>query len=259
MPIFDKITLLVTHYNRSKSLEKLLISLKHLSLNFKEIIVSDDGSKDEHLDFIDILKQNHNFKLITTPKNKGLGNNINKGQDKVTTPYTLYIQEDFSPNAGFKEKLVIAQKFLDNKHNLDFVRFYAYFDFPHLKKVSDGFSEMKFNHSFIWQGYKKFYFYSDHPHLRRSNFLERFGRYPEGLNPDRTEYKMMLQVLAAKPKAYFYEPINELLTQENSELEPSTVRRNFWRNTQSTPIVLVRHIYRYLRFNAELLKFKIKK
>ena len=36
---------------------------------------------------------------------------------------------------------------------------------------------MKFK---IWYpGYKKFYAYSDHPHLRRSNFLEKFGRYSE--------------------------------------------------------------------------------
>ena len=33
----------------------------------------------------------------------GLGNNINKGQDAVKTPLTLYVQEDFTPAAIFPE------------------------------------------------------------------------------------------------------------------------------------------------------------
>lgn len=58
-------------------------------------------------------------------------------------------------------------------HEIDFIRFYAYLKFPCLKPVSDGFSQMIFNHSHFWEGYRKFYVYSDHPHLRRSTFLEK--------------------------------------------------------------------------------------
>ncbi|MEO5909273.1 MAG: glycosyltransferase [Pelobium sp.] len=258
MYTFDKITLLITHYNRSNSLAKLLQSFQDLSVKFEDIVVSDDGSNAEHLQELEILKNSFHFKLITTPVNKGLGNNINKGQDAVKTPLTLYIQEDFVPREAFIDKLKIASEMMQNDKELDLVRFYAYFKYPNLKPVAHGFSQMIFNHAHIWEGYRKFYLYSDHPHLRRSNFFEKFGRYPEGIKPDRTEYKMMLQVLNVGAKAYFYEDFKGLIEQENSAHEPSTVKRNFLRNNNSIVFSLLRDLYRYLRLNIELLFYKIK-
>ncbi|HTN18838.1 MAG TPA: glycosyltransferase family 2 protein [Pelobium sp.] len=259
MAVFEDISVLVTHYNRSKSLEKLLQALNRLDLNFHELIVSDDGSKPEHLSYVENLQKRYPFKLIKSPENKGLGNNINKGQKVVKTPYTLYIQEDFVPQPSFVEKLAKAHEFMQHDLSLDFVRFYAYFKFPNLTPVSDGFSEMHFSHAKFWQGYRKFYVYSDHPHLRRQNFFDRFGEYQEGIKPDRTEYNMMMQVLAGKPKAYFYNDINTLLAQENSAEEPSTIKRNILRNSNHFFSVIARMIYRYIRFNLELFIFKIKR
>src|SRR4051812_31264401 len=94
---FPEITLLVTHYNRSSSLERLLSAFRQLGCRFDGIVVSDDGSKPEHLEKLKALQPVYNYQLITTPKNGGLGNNINKGQDAVKTKYTLYVQEDFEP------------------------------------------------------------------------------------------------------------------------------------------------------------------
>ncbi len=259
MASFSDISLLVTHYNRSRSLEKLLQRLHELDLRFQEIVISDDGSKPEHLDYIKTLQTKYKFKLINTPKNQGLGNNINKGQNAINTPYILYLQEDFVPQTKFAEKLEKAHQFLQEDADLDFVRFYAYYKFPNLTPVSDGFSEMHFSHSKFWQGYRKFYVYSDHPHLRRQTFFDRFGKYQEGIKPDRTEYNMMMQVLAGNPKAYFYDDINVLLSQENSAEEPSSIKRNFFRNSNSYFSVLAREIYRYVRFNLELFIFKVKR
>ena len=78
---FSDVTLLVTHYNRSRSMERLLHSFRNLNISFGDIVVSDDGSKPEHLDYLKSLQSSLNFRLITTEKNKGLGNNINK--DKI--------------------------------------------------------------------------------------------------------------------------------------------------------------------------------
>lgn len=258
MHLFNDITLLVTHYNRSSSLEKLLKTFFSIEVSFAEIIVSDDGSKEDHLRYLNQLKNQYEFTLITTPTNKGLGNNINKGQDAVKTKYTLYIQEDFVPKLKFVEKLKVAQQFFEKDGELDFVRFYAYLLFPNLKPFKEGFSLMEFSHYKIWQSYRKFYLYSDHPHLRRSNFFEKFGRYSEGIKPDRTEYNMMMQVLRVGAKSYFYEGYKSLLDQENSEAEPSTIKRNFWRENQNFLISIFRHIYRYLRFNLELIYFKLR-
>ncbi|MBC7654400.1 MAG: glycosyltransferase [Oligoflexus sp.] len=258
MNIFNDITLLITHYNRSRSLEQLLKTFEALETQFGNVIVSDDASNPQHLDQVKELQQQFNFELITTPLNKGLGNNINKGQDAVKTLYTLYIQEDFIPKLKFIEKLNLAHQFMQQEPDLDFVRFYAYFKYPFLKNIKEGFGEVAFKSLNIWEGYRKFYVYSDHPHLRRSNFFEKFGRYQEGIKSDRTEYKMMMQVLSKKPKVYFYQKITELIDQENTSKEPSTVKRNFWRNNNSFLVNNLREVYRCLRFNIDLLIYKLK-
>ena len=259
MYLFNDITLLITHYNRSYSLEKLLKSFVSIEVSFAEIIVSDDGSNENHIKYLHQLKVHHQFNLLTTPLNKGLGNNINKGQDAVKTKYTLYIQEDFVPELKLIKKLKIANQFLEEDDDLDFVRFYAYTLFPNLIPYKEGFSLMTFNHFAFWETYRKFYIYSDHPHLRRSTFLEKFGRYTEHTRSDRTEYNMMMQVLSVGVKAYFYKEYKSLLEQENSVTEPSSVKRNFWRENQNILITIVRHIYRYLRFYLELIIFKLRK
>lgn len=259
MAVFNDISLLITHYNRSRSLERLLSAMQQLELSFYQIVVSDDGSKADHLTYVEKLQNTYDFTIVKTSKNKGLGNNINKGQKSITTPYTLYIQEDFVPQPLFAKKLLTAHHMMESDLKIDFVRFYAYFKFPNLTPVSDGFSEMHFSHAKFWQGYRKFYLYSDHPHLRRQNFFDRFGEYQEGIKPDRTEYNMMMQVLAGEPKAYFYDEINVLLTQENTAEEPSTIKRNFLRNSNRYFSVFARMVYRYLRFNLELFIFKIKR
>ncbi|MBU2374779.1 MAG: glycosyltransferase [Bacteroidetes bacterium] len=101
MHIYQEVSLLITHYNRTKSLERLLQYFANEDVKFGEIIVSDDASKPEYQTHLKELKEKYSFNLISTPQNKGLGNNINKGQDQVTKPYTLYIQEDFLPKPLF--------------------------------------------------------------------------------------------------------------------------------------------------------------
>lgn len=258
MYLFNDITLLITHYNRSNSLEKLLKSFDSLEIAFAAIVVSDDGSKQEYLSHLYELKKRYAFNLITSSVNKGLGNNINKGQDAVKTKYTLYIQEDFVPQLKLIEKLKNAHQFLEEDRDLDFVRFYAYTMFPNLEPYKQGFSLMTFSHFKIWETYRKFYIYSDHPHLRRTTFSKKFGSYSEGIKSDRTEYNMMMQVLSVGVKAYFYEDYKSLLKQENSIIEPSTVKRNFWRENQNFLMSTMRHIYRYFRFYLELIIFKMR-
>src|ERR1700761_940881 len=143
--MFDTITLLITHYNRSQSLQRLLQTFKTQGIQFGDIVVSDDGSKPEHLDKLKEIAPLYNFRLITTPKNAGLGNNINKGQDAVTTPYTLYVQEDFDPFPGYAQHLQDALDIMDERQDIDMARFYAYYKYPYLKPIRNGFSEMMFN------------------------------------------------------------------------------------------------------------------
>ncbi|RYZ97835.1 MAG: glycosyltransferase, partial [Sphingobacteriaceae bacterium] len=131
--IFDHVTLLVTHYNRSRSLARLLQAFKDQAITFGDIVVSDDSSQPEHLDKLHELKSEFNYRLITTPVNRGLGNNINKGQDAVQTSYTLYVQEDFEPTPAFADHFKDALHFLEEDKSLDIARLYAYFKYPYSK------------------------------------------------------------------------------------------------------------------------------
>ena len=251
--IFPDTTLLITHYNRSGSLERLLTSFENLDCRFDAIVVSDDGSKPEHLNKIVSLQERFNFQLVTTPVNKGLGNNINKGQAAVKSPFTLYVQEDFDPTEIFPAHFVDALDFMREDPALDIVRFYAYFSYPNLKPFKKGFSEMVFSY---WDfSHLKFYYYSDHPHLRRSNFLEKFGKYPEGLNINLTEYQMAISFLSKKGKGLFYNEFNTLFDQKNSAQEPSTLDRPSWKLSKN-PLIQVSRLlylrYRWLKNTLDL-------
>ena len=249
--VFFNISLLITHYNRSSSLERLLHVLKFQDVTFAKIIVSDDGSEAEHLKRLQELNNEFSFQLITTKKNMGLGNNINKGQKAIKSTYTLYVQEDFVPLPCFKDALKNAESLLDSRPDLDIARFYAYFKYPYLKPFKNGFSEMTFTPNIIYFNYRKFYMYSDHPHLRRSNFLEKFGNYPEGIKGDATEYRMMMNFLQQKGKGIFYEDFKGLFDQVNSETEPSTMKRNSLRNSDNFLIEAIRNLYRHMKFNFD--------
>lgn len=248
---FPQVTLLVTHYNRSKSLEHLLNTFQNQHCTFGDIVISDDGSKPDHLAAVKNLQTRFSFQLITTPQNKGLGNNINKGQDAVKTPYTLYIQEDFEPDASFSTHFFDAMQMLEEELQLDMVRFYAYQKYPYLQPYKKGFSLMLIKPWFT--NYKKIYYYSDHPHVRRSTFFDKFGRYAEGLKGDRTEYKMCVSFIKNKGKALFYNDYKGLFDQVNSSAEPSTMSRSNWTQSENYIVAFVRDIYRQLKYNFDLL------
>ncbi len=244
--IFKDVTLLITHYNRSSSLERLLRTFAAQDCFFEDIVVSDDGSRPEHLDQLKKLQEELRFQLVTTPKNAGLGNNINKGQDAVKTPYTLYVQEDFEPDPTFAAHFSDALAFMNDRKDFDIVKFYAYYAYPYLKPFAKGFSEMRFKP--WYPGYTKIYMYSDHPHLRRSNFFEKFGRYPEGMSGDNTEYRMCISFLQHKGKGLFYDDFQSLFHQKNSSAEPSTMHRNYWRESNNGLVKAAREGYRHFKF-----------
>ncbi|MDT3401654.1 glycosyltransferase family 2 protein [Mucilaginibacter terrae] len=240
---FDRVTLLITHYNRSKSLEHLLKRCAEEDLEFEEVVISDDGSRPEHLDYIKLLQTHYKFRLITTPVNKGLGNNINKGQDAVKTQYTLYVQEDFEPTPDFAPNFMNAVKLMDTEE-WDLIRFYTFpwAPFPYLKDYKFGYSKMLFKPELWYLNHLKFRLYSDHPHLRRSIFLEKFGRYVEGQRGDPTEYAMCMNFLTKGGKALMFQG-PDLFLHEHGALEPNTMVRSKWKLSNSIIIKMARSLY----------------
>lgn len=247
---FADVTLLVTHYNRSSSLKRLLTTFATLNCSFTEIVVSDDGSQPEHLQNLAELQTLYPFRLITSPTNRGLANNLNKGQDAVRTPYTLYVQEDFVPKPAFVPAFQDALTFMNQDATLDFIRFYAYGIYPYLQPYGKGFSEMAFS---PWAlDYDKIYCYSDHPHLRRSTFLDKFGRYTEGIKGDKAEYRMGISFVQKRGKGLFYDQFQSLFSQVNDAIEPSTMTRREWTRSSNPLIVVVRYVYRQIKYNYDI-------
>jgi glycosyltransferase involved in cell wall biosynthesis len=240
---FDRVTLLITHYNRSKSLEHLLKRCAEEELSFEEVVISDDGSKPEHLAYVKQLQEAYAFRLITTPVNKGLGNNINKGQDAVKTPYTLYVQEDFEPTAHFAANFSNAVKLMDEE-DWDLIRFYTFpwAPFPYLKDYKYNYAQMLFKPTLWHLNHLKFRLYSDHPHLRRSGFLQKFGRYLEGQRGDPTEYNMCMQFIIKGGKALMFKG-PDLFLHEHGAIEPNTMVRSKWKLSNSIFIKLLRSVY----------------
>lgn len=248
---FDDVSLLITHYNRSTSLERLLKTFDSLSCGFHEIIVSDDGSSEVHVKKLKEFQQDYNFILIKSDVNRGLGNNINKGQDATTAPFTLYVQEDFIPTNLFPENFSHAVQILKERSDFDIIRFYAYYNYPYLKEYKFGYSEMLYK--FWYFKYRKIYMYSDHPHLRRSNFLLNFGRYDETIKGDRMEYRKCIQFIQRRGKGLFFTNYTALFKQLNSNDEPSMMSRNSWTNTKNPAITIIRDVYRQVKYNLDIL------
>jgi len=241
--VFPEVTLLITHFNRSLSLERLLQTFNRQGFVFGGIVVSDDGSKPEHLSKLKELQNVFHYNLVTTPQNKGLGNNINKGQDAVTTPYTLYVQEDFEPKPAFAVNFKNALAYMQADASLDIARFYAYFSYPYIKPYGKGFVEMIFKPALWANNHLKFYVYSDHPHLRRTTFFQKFGRYAEGVKGDITEYRMAKSFIQHKGKGLFFKNFNDLFYQKNSSDEPSTMNRAGWRESKNPLALVARFLY----------------
>lgn len=247
---YNDVSLLITHYNRSSSLERLLKAFEEQQVLFKEVVVSDDCSQPVHLTHVQELANQYKFKLVTTPINKGLGNNLNKGQSVITSPYTLYVQEDFIPLPDFITHFNDALGMMHNAPEIDIARFYAYAPYPYLKPYKKGFSEMIYKPWFLDKN--KIYNYSDHPHLRRNSFFDRFGKYSEGIKSDKTEYEMCISFIQNKGKGLFYDKYDSLFAQENSAEEPSTVKRSNWRQSGNPLVSFVRLIYRQFKYNYDI-------
>lgn len=247
---FPEVTLLITHYNRSASLERLLQAFKKLDCAFGAVVVSDDCSRPEHLQAVEDLREKFAFQLVGAPVNKGLGANLNKGQDAVRTPYTLYLQEDFVPTTDFLPVFQHSLAMLKADQSVDLMRFYAYYAYPYLQPRSHGFSEMQYKPWYTHTG--KIYQYSDHPHLRRSTFFEKFGRYAECIAVDKTEYMMCISFIRHKGKALFYNNFDKLFVQANSASEPSTWQRNNWRQSENILVAVLRNLYRQVKYNYHL-------
>lgn len=79
----------VVSYNSSNTIISTLESIKAQTYKPLEVIISDDGSKDDTIDVCkkwirDNENESYPLKIVTTPKNSGVAKNCNRGVDAVS-------------------------------------------------------------------------------------------------------------------------------------------------------------------------------
>ena len=91
-----KISIIIAVYNAEKYIEKCLNSIKEQTNSNYEIIIVDDGSKDNSLNICEKFKgENKNIIInIISQENKGPSKARNKGIEKATGDYITFVDAD---------------------------------------------------------------------------------------------------------------------------------------------------------------------
>ncbi|WP_372757967.1 glycosyltransferase family 2 protein [Mariniflexile sp.] len=190
----ERISFLITHYNRPQDLLACINAIKNIDLPEYEIVVSDDGSS---LENINILKSYGIDRIVLAEKNQGLAANINKGIQVCNGEYIIYCQEDFALVKELKSILLECMELLDN-NTVDLIRFSSYFKFNKLKRITDNISRIpKFSfHNFL----QNYYQYSDHPFITKKSFYNNYGYYLENTSGRFGETEYAIRILSSKAK-----------------------------------------------------------
>ena len=114
-----KLSIVIPCYNEEKTIKKILKKVTKAKLPMvweREIIVVDDGSKDNTKEILKTLK--NKIKLIFKEKNEGKGAALKKGFKAVTGDYILIQDADLEYNPDDYIKLL--QPILNNKTKIVF-------------------------------------------------------------------------------------------------------------------------------------------
>lgn len=178
----DVSVLLVT-YNRADLLEQTFHHLRE-RLNTSgltlEYVITDDASASEHLEKVLALPAG---KHVTTPVNRGLGNNCNKGIAACAGKLIFQLQDDWE-FLGPADVLKTAMRILDADPEIGVVQLIdAVPELPHeLRTLADGTTYRAFANDGLSQrrpsGARP---YSDQPHVKHRQFIHDIGPYQEGV------------------------------------------------------------------------------
>jgi len=97
-----KITVVIPNYNGSKLLRR---NLPDIIKNFpdSQIIISDDNSSDDSLNFL--ANNFPNVEIIANKTNKGFSSNVNSGVKKAKTPIVVLLNTDVAVNKDYTRQI----------------------------------------------------------------------------------------------------------------------------------------------------------
>lgn len=132
-----KLTIIVPVYNEEKTIHKILGKLEKVRLPIsKEILIIDDGSKDESYKVIKKYIKNKKFYKLVTKPNGGKGSAVKKGFELATGDIITiqdadleYDPEDYKklikPIMDGKEKVIYGSRFLKTHRPLYKIYFWG--------------------------------------------------------------------------------------------------------------------------------------
>lgn len=105
----DKVSIIIPVYNAESDLEKCLDTLINQTYKNIELIIIDDGSKDNSKDIIKQYTERYNNIISCTQSNNGVSRARNKGLDIATGEYIVFVDSDdwVAPNY-IEEMLEVA-------------------------------------------------------------------------------------------------------------------------------------------------------
>lgn len=110
-----KISVIIPVYNEESTIEEILKRIKRIKIK-KQIIVINDGSKDNTLNILNKIKKNYFDILINLKKNKGKGNAIRKGLKRAKGEIIIIQDADLEYNPQDYYNLI--KPIIKNKTNV---------------------------------------------------------------------------------------------------------------------------------------------
>lgn len=132
-----KYSFIVPVYNVEKYLEKCLDSLVNQTYKDFEIIVINDGSKDNSEKILDFYKNKYSFIRVIKQKNQGLSVARNNGVKKAKGEYIIFVDSDDYVDKNMLEVID------SNIETLDILRFQMILEDEH-EKIIDVYEEKAF-------------------------------------------------------------------------------------------------------------------
>ena len=105
----SKVSIIVPAYNAEKNIEQCINSIENQTYKDIEIIIINDGSKDNTQKISENLKKIYKNIIVVNQENKGVSQSRNTGIDKATGEYIMFVDSD-----DFIEKNMI-ETILKNK------------------------------------------------------------------------------------------------------------------------------------------------
>ena len=125
----DLISVIVPVYNCEKYLDRCIESLINQTYKNIEIILINDGSKDNSLEICNKWQKNDNRIIVINKENGGVSSARNKGLEIAKGKYISFIDSDDYLDINCYNTL------LENNGNYDVIVFNYYYDFINYKKV----------------------------------------------------------------------------------------------------------------------------